>query len=151
MYEMYLGGIEFPNLPATLEVTRNGKEKTITLINDGEISVLKPEGLQEISFEVLLPAFSDDGNTADYLKKAFEDMMGKPVQFILVRNLLDNGSLNSTNLSVSIDSVKFKDDTKYGLDQLATFKLKEWKAYGAKVVTVNYTNKTMSKTTSARS
>lgn len=150
MYSMYLGGIEFPILPETFEVTRNGKEKTVTLINDGEISILKPEGLQELSFEVLLPAISENGNNADYYIKAFKAMIGNPVQFILIRGL-NGGILSSTNLSVSIESLKLKDDVKYGYDILATFKLKEWKAYGAKVVTVNYSSKTISKAQTARS
>ena len=134
MYTMYLGGVKFPILPASLDVTRSGKSKTITLINDGEISIVKPEGLQEISFDVILPALSSDGNGADYYLKAFEAMMGKPVRFILVRRLASNGALHSTNVAVSIESLKEKDDTTYGCDMLVSFKLKQWKPYGIKVL-----------------
>lgn len=64
MYYFYLGTMQLPVPPPKMTVKINNKNKTINLINEGEINILKTPGLQDISFDVLLP--NQDYPFADY-------------------------------------------------------------------------------------
>ena len=52
-YSCYLGGVEWPT-PAKLTVKIKGKNKTLTLLNEGEINFLRTPGLSEIVLPVTL-------------------------------------------------------------------------------------------------
>lgn len=54
-YDVYMDGELLPVTPSKISIQRNGQNKTYNLINDGEINILKASGLQEISFDMLLP------------------------------------------------------------------------------------------------
>ena len=54
-YYVFLGVIPLPVTPAKINITTPSKNQTVTLINDGEINILKTPGLREISFDFLLP------------------------------------------------------------------------------------------------
>lgn len=64
MYYFYLGTMMLPVPPPKMTVKIGNKNKTISLINEGEINILKTPGLQDISFDVLLP--NQDYPFADY-------------------------------------------------------------------------------------
>ena len=54
-YYFYLGDFMLPVPPPRMDIKVNNKNKTINLINEGEINIIKTPGLKEISFEALLP------------------------------------------------------------------------------------------------
>ena len=54
-YYVFLGVIPLPVTPAKISIKTPSKNQTVTLINDGEINILKTPGLREISFDFLLP------------------------------------------------------------------------------------------------
>ena len=54
-YYFYLGKTLLPVAPQKLQLKIKGANKTYTLINDGEINVLKTPGLTDIEFDALLP------------------------------------------------------------------------------------------------
>ena len=54
-YDFYFGTIRLPVTPAELTITTPSKNETVTLINDGEINIVKKQGLKEISFSFMLP------------------------------------------------------------------------------------------------
>ena len=41
MYELYIDGVLFPVTPGSLNIKTNNKNKTITLINEGEVNYIK--------------------------------------------------------------------------------------------------------------
>ena len=41
MYELYIDGVLFPVTPGSLNIKINNKNKTITLINEGEVNLIK--------------------------------------------------------------------------------------------------------------
>ena len=45
----------YPIALEQIQLKINNKNKTLTLINEGEINILKKAGLTEISFDLLLP------------------------------------------------------------------------------------------------
>ena len=55
MYKFYLGEILLPVAPSKLDLKINNRNKTVDLINDTEINILKQAGLSEFDFEFLIP------------------------------------------------------------------------------------------------
>ncbi len=54
-YYFFLGDTMLPIPPARVDTKINGKNKTINLINEGEVNLLKTTGLTDISFTFSLP------------------------------------------------------------------------------------------------
>ena len=67
-YTMYLNGVQMPVTPSKLTVKIKGQNKTLNLVNDGEINFLRSPGLTEITVEVLLPMHSIPSDTAGYCR-----------------------------------------------------------------------------------
>ena len=55
MYLFYFDELQLPIAPSKLERKIKNQNKTVNLINDGEINFLKLPGLTDISFTCLLP------------------------------------------------------------------------------------------------
>ena len=54
-YHVYLKKCLLPVAPSKIQVKVNSQDKTVSLINDGEVSILKQPGLKDIEFEFMLP------------------------------------------------------------------------------------------------
>ena len=52
-YYFFLGNTMLPVPPPRMNTKINGKNKTINLINEGEVNLIKTPGLTEISFDFL--------------------------------------------------------------------------------------------------
>lgn len=137
MYIFYLGSLLFPVAPESVNIKANNQNKTLTLINEGEINLLKSRGLQEISFEVLIPhqkySFSKYlGGVLpiQHYTEALAAMKAtkKPVQFIILRNLKSISGIYNTNIKVAVEDYNLIDSAdKYGQDIGISIKLKEYK------------------------
>lgn len=55
MYLVYLDQTQLPVAPSAISIKIANENKTITLINEGEVNILKSPGLSKISFDALLP------------------------------------------------------------------------------------------------
>lgn len=55
MYQFCMDGVLLPVTPSSLTIKVANQNKTVTLINEGEINILKLPGLSKISFSALLP------------------------------------------------------------------------------------------------
>lgn len=148
-YYMYLDGMLFPVTPSKIDMKIKGQNKTMNLINDGQINILKNPALTEVSFKALLPVtkypFADYGGENRgifvepkyYLTKLEQLQMSKrPFQFIVTRNSPTGKSFFHTNLRVSLESYDISEDAKQGFDITVSIKLKQYKEYGTKVVAV---------------
>jgi LysM repeat protein len=147
-YDFYLDKTRLPITPSKLQVNIKGQNKTITLIDEGEINILKKPGLTEISFTALFPnveyPFSSGNAKANtYLDelerlKTLSDEKGKflPFQFIVSRVLPSGKVLFDTNIKVALEDYKIIDDAKNGFDMTVDITLKQYKSYGTKVVAV---------------
>ena len=137
MYKFFLGGTLFPVTPSKLTIKTKNTNKTVTLINEGDVNILKTPGLKEISFELLLPfqeydflATSSFKKPKRYLNKLnFLKINKKPFQFIVKRP----GSFK-TNLKVTLEDLTITEDAKEGLDSKVSVALKEYRHYGTKKV-----------------
>lgn len=54
-YDFYMDAMLLPVAPSKLTISIDNKNKTLVLINDGEVNILKKPGLTDISFTALLP------------------------------------------------------------------------------------------------
>ena len=143
-YVFYLGSVMLPVTPGSLQVKINGNNKTMTLINEGEINLLKQPGLTEVSFDALLPnvsyPFSNGGaQSAGYYLGVLEQLKAsqKGFQFIVSRSLPSGRGLFSTNLKVSLEDYTIKEDAKNeGPDVKVSIKLKQCKDYGTKTCSI---------------
>jgi LysM repeat protein len=147
-YDLYLNGIHYPVTPGKVQIKVGNNNKTITLINEGEVNVIKSAGLQEISFDLLLPTrtypftvYRDGFHSAGYYIEQLKSLKdaGTKFQFILSR-----GSLHYTNITVTLEDLTITDDAGEGFDSKASVKLKQWRDYGTKSLKINASTGTAS-------
>lgn len=145
MYDVYISNTLLPIAPEKITMQINGKNETATLINDGEISILKNPGLSTVSFIVLFPnvkypfaQYPDGYHRAGYYLNKLEALMNKkkPFQFIVTRKTPVNKKLFNTNLTVSLENYQIIDDAKEGFDIKVQINLKQFKDYGTKTFKV---------------
>lgn len=142
-YDFYMDKCLLPIPPDKLQIKVNNTNKTVTLINEGEVNILKRAGLTEIEFGCMIPqvrypfavyksGFRDAGYFLDY----FEALKNgkKPFRFIVCRRFPDGGRLFNTNIKVSLEDYKITEDAKEGFDLNFQVKLKQWRDYGAREV-----------------
>lgn len=145
-YYMYMGTMQIPIPPPTLETKINGKNKTIELLDVGEVNVLKPAGLTDISFECMLPntRYPFNGSLLMGFQKAsyylrqleFLKKNNTPFQFIVVRMKPNGEMLQMTNIKVTLEEYKIKEAAEEGFDVWAEITLKQWRDYGTKTVQI---------------
>lgn len=146
-YDFYLKKCLLPVAPPKLAVKINNENETVTLINEGEINILKKAGLTDIEFECRIPqekypfaVYKSGFKGADYFLDYFEDLKTskKPFQFIVCRNRPAGKRLFDTNIKVSMEDYKITEDAKEGFDVLVKVKLKQWRDYGTKMVNITF-------------
>ena len=135
-YTCYLGGMEVPT-PAKLTVKIKGNNKTMTLLNEGEINFLRSPGLTEITVPLIFPMLDGSRSPSEYLDMLESLKTGKKTtQFILVRSSPDGRRLFDTNMTVSVEDYSIVEDAKKGLDVSVDVNLKQWRDYGTKTAAV---------------
>lgn len=143
MYKMYINKVLFPVTPGKITIKVNGNNKTINLIDQGEVNLLKTPGLSDITIDELLlpvhtypfsqpetkarPAYYMDKLNAWINKK-------KPVQFKIVRYELSAGELLwNTDMDVSIEDYEIIEDAEnYGRDVCIKLNMKQYRHWGTK-------------------
>ena len=144
-YDFYLDKCLLPVAPQKLQVKVNNANSTLTLLNEGEINILKTPALTDIEFECCIPqveypfAVNRDGFQGAYhFLVVFEQLKAqkKPFQFIVSRTLPDGKVLFSTDMKVSMEDYVVTEQAKNGFDVTVKIKLKQFREYGTKTVKV---------------
>ena len=158
MYFAYVGGVLLPIAPKKFQLKIKNQNKTMTLIDGGEINFLKEAGLTDIEFECLLPAvqysfakYEGGFKLPNYYTNHFEQLKtGKtPFQFILVRQMPDGKILHNTNMTVSLESYNVTESSDEGFDSVVSVKLRQFRPYGTKLVNVSGSAVSVAKTRDA--
>ena len=146
MYSFYIDKVLLPVAPSKLTVKIDNKNKTMVLINGGEINILKTSGLTDINFDFLLPNVkypfskykSNKFRDADYYLKKLETLKksNMPFRFMVVREMQSGKELFDTNMRVSIEDYTISEDASNGVDITVSIKLKQYKDYGTKTVII---------------
>ena len=128
--------ITLPITPATLNIKTESNNKTVTLINEGEINILKSPSLTEIEFEAIIPArkypFSREPYNIDYYINIFEKVLEnkKPFNFSVVRATPTGKTSWGSTFTVSLEGFEIEEDAEENQDVLLSFHLKQYKTYG---------------------
>lgn len=135
-YTCYLGGALWPT-PEKLQVKIKGKNKTLVLLNEGEVNFLRAPGLTEITVPFDLPMLTGS-QSPDYFLGLLERMKTnkETTQFMLVRVSPSGGMLFDTNIKVSVEDYTITEDGKNGLDVAVDVNLKQWRDYGTKIIEI---------------
>ena len=145
MYSFYLDRILLPVAPSKLSIGFKSHNKTLNLMNDGEINILKDPGLLDISFDVLIPntkypfsIYESGFELADkYIEKINKLKTDKkPFQFIVTRTKPDGIPIFNTNIKVSLEEYEMSEDAEEGFDIMLSIKLKQYKVYSTKIVKI---------------
>jgi len=151
-YIFYMAGEMLPVTPGQLQIKTKNQNRTIALINESEVNLLKSPGLTDISFRVLLPnvhypfARYTGGfrGAAHYLEliehlKTQTDKNGKilPFQFIVSRTMPNGAILFDSNIKVSLEDYKMVESADNGFDVFVDISLKQYRNYGTKTVNLN--------------
>ncbi len=137
MYVFFMDGIELPVTPSKLSTKIKNNNKTINLINEGDINILKVAGLTEISFTATIPQvkypFANLSNNAKYYLELFENLKKskKPFQFVVIR-LRGKEMLFNSDITVSLEDYTITEDAKNGFDVDVSISLKQYRSYGTK-------------------
>ena len=126
MYYFYLDNLQIPIPPKSLDITVSNKNETIDLLQTGEVTIPKPLGLTEYSFEILLPnskypfnqSILEKSKKAEYYAKKIVNMKaaGNPVKFTVVRMKPNGEMLSMVTEGVTIEDLETKEDHDYGFD-----------------------------------
>ncbi len=129
----------------------NNVSSGIDLINEGEVNILKKQGLSEISFTALIPSVQypfavydsafippDDFLALFERLKTQTDKNGKfiPFQFILTRSTPGGVPTFDLNMEVSLESYSISEEAANGVDINVDVSLKQYKYYGTKTIVV---------------
>lgn len=146
MYYFYLDNLQIPIPPKSLDITVSNKNETIDLLQTGEVTIPKPLGLTEYSFEILLPnskypfnqSILEKSKKAEYYAKKIVNMKaaGSPVKFTVVRMKPNGEMLSMVTERVTIEELETKEDHDYGFDVYMSIKLRQWRDYGTKKLVI---------------
>lgn len=144
-YSFYLGNLLLPVSPEKLTIKINNQNQTVNLINEGQVNLIKDQGLTEISFEALIPAaeypfavYKNGFQPAHEIINEIERLKNdkQPFQFIVSRTRPDGHLLFTSNYKVTMESYSLMESVKDGMDSKITINLKQYKEYGTKRITI---------------
>lgn len=155
-YYFFLGDMMLPVPPEKLTLTIKNKNKTIDLINEGEVNIVKTPGLTEIGFDARLPntnypfasydtSFSNSltsnllGSSfsfkkADYFMSYFKQAKTTqaPFRLIIARMSPQFNMLSDTNMLVTLEEYSNNEDAGNGFDVVVPLKFKQYREFGTK-------------------
>lgn len=144
-YNFYIDGVLLPIAPSKVQTKISNKNKTITLIDEGEINLLKKAGLTDIEFDAIFPqttypfaTYVNGFRPASFFLEKLEQLKlaEKPFQFIVSRVSPARKLLFDTNMKVSLEDYIIIEDAKDGFDVVVSIKLRQYRDYGTKTVLV---------------
>lgn len=144
-YFVFLGYLPLPVAPEKIEITVPSMNKTISLVDMGEVNIVRGEGLKEISFDMLLPSFkypfanysfgsfstSQAIGYLEYLKQSHA------TAFFIVTRCRKGIPSWWTNIRVTVEDFKVVEDANNGTDVIVSINLKEYREYSTKVAKVD--------------
>lgn len=144
-YDFYLDKCLLPVAPSKVQTKINGGNKTLSLINEGQINILKTAKLTDIEFECEIPqarypfaVYRGGFKNAKYFLDYFERLktQKKPFQFIVSRITPTGKILFSTNIKVSLEDYTITESADDGFDIKVKIKLKQYREYGTKAAVI---------------
>ncbi|MGX4600408.1 LysM peptidoglycan-binding domain-containing protein [Faecalimicrobium sp. JNUCC 81] len=144
-YYFYLNTLLLPIAPSKLDLKINNKNKTVDLINHGEVNISKKAGLTDITFDARIPhskypfaTYKEEFKNAQYFLDEIEKLKnGNPFQFIVSRTSPSGTILFHTNMKVTIEEYSITEDAEDNSDITIPIKLKQYRDYATKKIVVS--------------
>lgn len=129
---LIVGGreIQIPVLPAKLKVTSPGKNETTTVLNLGEVLILRKKGLRTVAWDSFFPVneapyvtgrITDPVEIVQAIQKARDKE--KPIRFLITGTDLD------INVRMGVETFDYEERSGELGDFYYSIKLSEWKDY----------------------
>lgn len=132
--------LTFPITPEELNIAVGSNNKVVTLINEGDINILKSPSLIEVEFEARFPMrkypYSREVGDFQTYHDKFKELKEKrkSFRFIVARSTPNGKRTWDTNLLMALEDYELKESADEGDDVIISFKLKQYKDYGVKTV-----------------
>lgn len=158
MYNFFMDGVQLPVAPPSMSTKINNKNETITLINEGEVNLLKKAGLTDVEFEVEFPnvkypfaVYPNGFQPATFFLEHLEKLKvsQEPFQFIVNRMKPEGSLLFDTNMTVSLEDYTIDEDAENGFDIKSSITLKQFKPFGTKKLNIKSASSSASNTASS--
>lgn len=151
MYNCYLCGVLMPITPSKMTLDIKGQNKTVTLLNEGEINFLKYPGLTKITLPLIFPMLEGKKKPDYYLGLLEKAVVNKKTTRLkLLRSAPDGTLLFDTDMKVSVESYKITEDASNGLDVSVDVELLQYRDYGTKKVSLKKISGTGKEATSVQ-
>lgn len=136
MYRIWIGDLALPVAPPKMETAISNQNKTVSLMNEGEVAILKLPGLTDIRFTAPFPQDRypwGGGVDVSAVLAKLERMKTrkKPVPFVVSRPRSWH-----TAMQVSLEDYKVTEDADNGRTIEIDIHLKQYRPYGTKTATV---------------
>jgi LysM repeat protein len=142
-YSFYIGDLYLPITTSEVQWSSSNQNKTLNLMDYGEISIIKPRGLSTFSFNFELPMHTyypfgifHPGYLPDAKLKYLQDVCNsqKPVRFRIVRFRpgivgVNYGIMFSTSMMVTIEDWSYTESSNNAGDIMNHITLREYREY----------------------
>ena len=128
--------LTLPITPSSLKMKIGSNNKVVTLINEGDINILKSPSLVEFEFDARFPMRSypysrEALNFETYLNKFTALKTDKqPFIFNVIRTTPNGKGTWATVRRVTLEDLEIEENADEGDDVIVSFTLKEYKEYG---------------------
>lgn len=132
--------LTFPITPGELSIKVGSNNKTVTLIGEGDINILKSPSLVEVEFDARFPMrkypYSRTASDFQYYFDKFSKLKEekKSFRFIVARSTPNGKRTWDTNLLMALEEMNLSESADEGDDVIISFKLRQYKEYGVKTV-----------------
>jgi len=148
MYQFFMDGVLMPVAPPRLRVRIANNNRALTLVNEGEINLLKTPGLTDIDFTCLLPMvpysfarYQDGFRMPSYFLAELERLKvaRQPFTFVVIRTP-DSSAARAeieTTMSVSLEDYSIVEDAaRNERDMAVEINLKQARPFSTKTITI---------------
>lgn len=132
--------VTFPITPGELSIKAGSNNDVVTLIDEGDVNILKSPSLVEVEFEARFPmreypyskTHASFRSYYDFFKELKEEK--KSFRFIVARTTPNGRRTWDTNLLMALEDMELSESADEGDDVIIKFTLKQYKDYGVKVL-----------------
>ena len=134
--------LTLPITPESLSIKVGSNNKVVNLISEGDINILKSPSLIEVDFEARFPMrkypYSREVSSFETYFNKFKELKEKKrsFRFIVARTTPNGKRTWDTNLLMALEDFTLEESANEGDDVLITFKLKQFKEYGVKLIKI---------------
>lgn len=159
MYDFYMGKVLLPISPSKMQTVINNQNKTVNLMNEGEVNLVKEPGLTTFKFDIILPLYTNYPfarykkgifEPAGYYLAYFEKLKvnGTPFEFKVNRFKHDpytntKQNIMRTNMRVVLENYAVTESADNAPDIEVSIELKEYIKYGTIVKEIDMKTNTV--------